>query len=83
MKIDKLSGPLYKHLGHFSQERWVREGHNFMDWVDEMIGASKSDPNKVDPKIEAARKAKAKQMESDAKLGVYRDDKEEAGKGED
>lgn len=23
-----LSGSLYKHLGHFTQDRYVKEGHN-------------------------------------------------------
>lgn len=27
-KKPKLSGPLYKHLGHFSQDKCVQQGHN-------------------------------------------------------
>jgi len=27
-KCQKLKGPLYSHLGHFSQDRYVEKGHN-------------------------------------------------------
>ena len=27
-KKPKLQGPLYKHLGHFAQDKYVQKGHN-------------------------------------------------------
>lgn len=29
--IASTKGPLFQHLGHFAQERFIREGHNFVE----------------------------------------------------